>query len=86
MEAIDQKARADDWKAAATKAGTLQRELAVAKAKKAAAAARLARWLLTPKGQPDPAKKLADAEAALAKAEAALKMPPRPDLHPAKRD
>jgi hypothetical protein len=82
VEAIDQKARADDWKAAATKAGTLQRELAVAEAKKAAAAARLARWLLTPKGQPDPAKKLADAEAALAKAEAALKMPPGPTFTP----
>src|SRR5262245_7621073 len=82
VEGIDQKAKPDDWKSAATKAGTLQRDLALTDARKALAAARLARWLPTPKGQPDPAKKRADAEAALAKAEAAMKMPPSPTFTP----
>jgi hypothetical protein len=81
-EGIDQKAKPDEWKSAATKAGTLQREQAVADAKKAVAAAKLARWQPTPANQPAPAKKLADAEAALVKAEAALKMPPAPTFTP----
>jgi Protein of unknown function (DUF1553)/Protein of unknown function (DUF1549) len=82
VEGIDQKAKPDDWKTAATKAGTLQRELALTEARKALAAAKLARWLPTPKGHPDPAKKRADAEAALAKAEAGMKMPPSPTFTP----
>jgi len=82
VEAIDQKLKPDDWKAAATKTGTLQRELALGEAKKAVAAGKLARWLPTPKGQPAPAKKQMDAEAALAKAEVAIKMRPSPEFTP----
>jgi hypothetical protein len=80
VEVIDQKAKPDDYKNAATKAGTLQRELAVAEAKKNVLTIKLSRWL-PPKGKPEP-KKQADAEAALAKAEAALKMPPSPAFTP----
>jgi hypothetical protein len=80
VEAIDQKAKPEDYKTAATKTGTLQRELAMAEAKKNVLANKLARWR-PPKGKAEP-KKLADAEAALAKAEAALKMPPSPTFTP----
>jgi hypothetical protein len=80
VEAIDQKAKPDEYKAAATKAGTLQRELAVAEARKNVLITKLARWL-PPKGKPEP-KKLADAEAVLARAEAALRMPPSPTFTP----
>jgi Protein of unknown function (DUF1553)/Protein of unknown function (DUF1549) len=82
VEAIDQKAKPDEWKAAATKAGTLQREQAVAEANKAVLLAKLGSWQPAAKGQPTPAKKLMDAEAALAKAEAAAKMPPGPTFTP----
>jgi hypothetical protein len=82
IEAIDQKAKPDEWKVVATKAGTLQREQALAEAKRAVLAAKLARLQPTMKGQPPSAKKLMDAEAALVKAEAAAKMPPSPTFTP----
>ena len=82
VEAIDQKAKPEEWKSAATRAGTLQREQAVAEAKKAVLAAKLASGQPTPKGQPTSAKKLMDAEAALGKAEAAAKMAPGPTFTP----
>jgi hypothetical protein len=82
VEGIDQKTKPDAWKAAAIKTGTLQREQAVVEASKAVAAARLARWRPAAKGEPAPAKKLADAEAALAKAEAAMKAPPSATFTP----
>ncbi len=74
VESLDAKSPA--WKPAAEKVTQLQRAVAVAEAKKLVAAATLARWTVTPKGQPDPAKKLADAQAALAKAETAAKAAP----------
>jgi len=82
VEAIDQNAKPDEWKAAATKAGTVQREQAVAEAKKAVYLAKLAQWQPTAKGQPTPAKRLMDAEAALGKARIAAMMPPGPTFTP----
>jgi hypothetical protein len=82
VEGTDQKTSPDEWKAAATRAGTLQREQALVEARKGVAVARLARWKPTPANQPAPAKKLADAEAALVKAEAAMKIPPSPKFTP----
>ena len=82
VEGIDQKAQPDDWKSAASRAGTLQREQALIEARKAVAAARLARWRPAAKGQPAPAKTLADAEAALTKAEGAMKAPLSPTFTP----
>ena len=82
VEAIDAKAKPGEWAAAANRVNRLQREQAVELAAKSLADARVARWRPTPKGQPDPVKKITDAEAALVKAEAALKAPPATTFEP----
>jgi hypothetical protein len=82
VEDLAPKAKPTEWAVAATRVNRLQREQAVATAVKNLADARVARWRPTPKGQPDPAKRIADAEAALVKAEAALKAPPATTFQP----
>lgn len=76
------KDQAEAWKAAATKVAQGQRELAVADAQRTVAVAQLARWQPIPKGQPDAAAKRKNAADLLAKAEAALKMPPTTTFTP----
>src|SRR5262249_17761573 len=72
----------DEWKSAATEAGDLQRKAGLLEARRNLRTARQAQFAAQSKMRTEAAKKVADAEKALAKAEADAKLPLGPVYTP----